>query len=153
MSALKERLQKSMVEAMKSKDAPRLSTLRMVIAAVKKKEIDTNQELQDAEVTKLLSTTLKQLQESLDQARTAQRAETVLSIEAEMIVVKSFLPQELSSAELQAIVDKVVANLKTSGTLPAGAAAMGPVMKAVMTEVGARADGKSVQAAVKAALG
>ena len=142
-----------MVEAMKSKDAPRLSTLRMVIAAVKKKEIDTNQELQDADVTKLLSTTLKQLQESLDQARTAQRAETVRSIEAEMLVVKSFLPQELSPAELQAIVDKVVANLKASGTLPAGAAAMGPVMKAVMGEVGARADGKAVQAAVKAALG
>jgi uncharacterized protein YqeY len=150
--SLKSRLQKSMIDAMKAKDAARLSTLRMMIASVKKKEIDSHQELGDPDVVKLLSTMLKQLHESLDQARTAQRPETVQSLEAEIGFVKEFLPQELSSSELDAIVAKVVGDLKSQGALPTGPSQMGQVMKAVMAVVAGRADGKRVQAAVKAVI-
>lgn len=147
----KQEIQSAMTAAMKAKDAPRLQAIRGAWNAIRKKEIDTRVDLTDADVEKALLTLLKQSQESLDQAKAAGRAETVAEVEAEMNVWKEFLPKALTSEELAATVAKIYESLK--GTLPAGGAGMGILMKAVMAEVGARASGGEIQAQVKKALG
>jgi len=153
MSALKERIQKSINEAMKARAAVRLQTLRTVFNAVRKKEIDERKDLTDAEIEKTLLTSIKQMQETLDQAKTAGRADMIAEAEAEIAIVKEFLPQAMSDAEVEKIVAGVLEQLKSSGTLPAGNAGMGAVMKQAMATIGSRAEGKVIQAAVKKALG
>lgn len=140
-----------MTAAMKAKNPPRLQSIRAAWNAIRKKEIDTRVDLTDAEVEKALLTLLKQSQESLDQAKTANRPETVAEIEAEMNVLKEFLPKALSAEELAAVVAKIYEPLK--GKLPTGGAGMGMLMKAVMAEVGAQASGGDIQAQVKKTLG
>lgn len=143
----KQEVQSAMTAAMKAKNPPRLQAIRAAWNAIRKKEIDTRVDVTDADVEKTLLTLLKQSQESLDQAKAAGRGETVAEIETEMAVWKEFLPQALSPDELAATVAKIYESLK--GTLPAGGAGMGMLMKAVMAEVGARASGAEVQAQVK----
>jgi uncharacterized protein len=147
----KQEIQSAMTAAMKAKDAPRLQAIRGAWNAIRKKEIDTRVDLTDADVEKTLLTLLKQSQESLDQAKAANRPETVAEVEAEMSVWKEFLPKPLSAEELAVVVAKVYEPLQ--GKLPAGGAGMGMLMKAVMAEVGARASGAEIQAQVKKTLG
>lgn len=153
MSQLKERIQKSITDAMKAKDAARLQTLRLVFNAIRKKEIDDRKDLTDGEIEKTMLSMLKQIQETLAQAQTAGRAEAIAESEAEMKVIKEYLPQALSETDLNKIVAQSLEKLKSAGTLPAGGAGMGALMKDVMAVVGSRAEGKAVQTAVKAALG
>jgi uncharacterized protein YqeY len=152
MSLLKEKVQKNVSEAMKAKNVARLSTLRLMFNAIRKKEIDERKDLSDGEIEKAFLTMSKQIQETIDQAKTAGRADSVAEAEAELLVVREFLPQALGAAEVERIVKDIVSDLKKGGTLPAGNAAMGAVMKQVMAAVGSRADGKTIQGAVKKAL-
>ena len=153
MSALKAKIQKSITDAMKARDAVRLQTLRTVFNAIRKKEIDDRKDLNDAEVEKTLLTSIKQMQETLEQAKTANRPEMVAEAEQEIKTVKEFLPEAMSEAEVDQIISGIVEQLKSSGTLPAGNAGMGAVMKQSMALIGSRAEGKTIQAAVKKALG
>ncbi len=153
MSQLKDRIQKSMTEAMKAKDAPRLQTIRLIWNQIRKKEIDDRKDLVDGEIEKTLLTMIKQVQETLAQAQTAGRAESVQESEAEIKLIKEFLPEAMSQAEVQKIISGIVEGLKSSGKLPQGPAAMGAVMKESMAAIGSKAEGKVVQAAVKSALG
>jgi uncharacterized protein YqeY len=152
VSALKARLQKAITDSMKARDSLRTQLLRQAMSHVKKKEIDDNRDLEDAEVEKVLVTFVKQLNESLEQAKTAKRDDLVKGAEYELGVIKEFLPQAMSEGEVEKIVISIVASLKSAGTLPVGGAGMGMVMKQTMAQVGSRADGKIVQAAVKKAL-
>lgn len=151
MSALKAKIQKSVTDAMKAKDSARLTTLRLIWNAVRKKEIDERKDLGDAEVEKAILTMIKQTTESLDQARAASRAEAVAEAEAELKVMKEFLPEAMSEADVTKVVEGVYAQLKP--TLPTGGAAMGMVMKASMAEIGSRAEGRVIQATVKKVMG
>jgi len=153
VSELKAKIQKSTTEAMKARDAARLQTLRLMWNAIRKKEIDDRKDLTDAEVEKSLLTMIKQVQESLEQAKGANRPEAVAECEQEITVMKEFLPQALPEAEVLKIVASVVEKLKSSNSLPAGNAGMGMVMKQAMAEIGARAEGKVIQTAVRQALG
>jgi uncharacterized protein YqeY len=124
------------------------------LAAIQKKEIELKKEpLDNPEVEKVLLTMGKQLGETVDQAKGAGRAEMAAAAEAEIVILKEFLPQQLSHAEVDAEVAAIVAELKSKGALPQGGAAMGAVMKAVMAKLGSKSDGKLIQAAVKKALG
>lgn len=107
----------------------------------------------DPEVEKTLLTMIKQIQESLEQAKSAGRADAIAEAEAELLVIKEFLPEAMSEAEVMKIVTGVVESLKASGTLPAGNAGMGAVMKQSMATIGSRAEGKVIQASVRKALG
>lgn len=148
----KKEIQTAMTAAMKAKDAPRLQSIRAAWNAIRKKEIDTKQEnLSDADVEKTLQTLIKQSNESLDQAKKANRADTVSEVEAEIAVLQEFLPKPLSDEELSSLVDAQFSALKDS--LPEGGAGMGKLMKAVMAEVGARASGQQVQQQVRRVLG
>lgn len=149
---LKDTIKDSMTTAMKAKDAERLQYIRNVWAAIRKKEIDDRKDLTDTEIQKVVMNLSKQLQESLDQARTSGREDLATESEKEIKVLKEFLPEMLSVDALGKIVNENVAALKAAGTLPEGNAAMGQIMKKVMEVVGSRADGKSIQEAVRKAL-
>lgn len=153
MSALKEKIQKSVTEAMKAKNAVRLQTLRLMWNAIRKKEIDDRKDLTDADVEKTLLTMIKQVQESLDQAKTANRPEAVAEAEAEILLMKEFLPEAMPEAEVLKIIASVIETMKASGAPMSGNAAMGAVMKQSMAIIGARAEGKVIQASVRKSLG
>jgi uncharacterized protein YqeY len=153
MSELKAKLQSTQVTAMKAREAQKVQALRNIMSAIKKKEVDERVTLTDADIEKLLLTMTKQVQESLDQAKGAGRAEAVAECEFEMAVIKSFLPEQMSENEVNTIVKKIADDLRASGAMPAGNAGMGALMKAAREKIGSRADGRIIQAAVKAQLG
>lgn len=151
MAELAAKLQKAIIEAMKAREQEKLTSLRSVMSAIKKKEIDDRRELTTADEEKVLQTLIKQVVEAMDQARGAGRDDLVQPAEREIALWKSYLPQALTEAELSTIVARIHGSLKVS--LPAGPAGMGALMKAVMAEVGSRADGKLIQSEVRKALG
>jgi uncharacterized protein YqeY len=153
MSELKAKLQSSQVAAMKAREAQKVQALRNIMSAIKKREVDERISLTDADIEKLLLTMSKQIQETLDQAKGAGRAEAVAEAEFEMAIVKSYLPEQMTEADVNALVKKLADELKASGTMPAGNAAMGALMKAAREKIGSKADGRLIQAAVKSQLG
>jgi uncharacterized protein len=151
--SLKAQIQASVVESMKARDSAKTQVLRNITSAIKKKEVDERKELTDAEVLKLIMNLEKQVRETLEQAKSLGRTESIEECEYEIATFKTFLPQAMSEADLLAETKKIHEELKAAGTLPAGPAAMGALMKATMARIGARAEGKAVQAAVKSVLG
>lgn len=150
--SVKDQIKTAMTNAMKAKEAERLQAIRNVWNAIRKKEIDDRKDLTDTEVQKVVMNLTKQLQETIDQATTTGHADLAAESVRELAVLKEFLPEMMSAEELSGIVTKLVDELKAAGTLPAGNAAMGQVMKKTMELVGSRAEGKSVQEAVRKAL-
>jgi len=150
--SLKDKIKESMTSAMKNKEAERLLVIRNIWNAIRKREIDDRKDLSDAEIEKVLMTLSKQLQESLDQAKANARDDIAADAEKEIKVIKEFLPEMLSPEELSAVVAKVLAELKAGGALPAGNAGMGMLMKKTIEQVGSKADGRSVQEAVRKVL-
>ena len=136
-----------MKEAMKSRDALRLSTIRMVISAVKNRDIELRRELNDAEITETIATLCKQRRESIKLFKEAGRQELVDKEEAELALMISFLPQQLTREELVSLVEKAI-----SETGAASGKDMGKVMKALLPSVSGRADGKLVSEIVKEKL-
>jgi uncharacterized protein YqeY len=150
--SLKDKIKESMTAAMKSKDAEKLQVIRNIWNVIRKKEIDDRKDLTDTDVEKCIMTMSKQLQESLDQAKNSGREDIVTEVQKELTILKEYMPEMLKPEELEAIVSALATELKSSGTLPEGNAGMGMLMKKTMEKVGATADGKSVQAAVRKAL-
>jgi uncharacterized protein YqeY len=145
---LKERLNQDMKEALKAHDSARLSAIRMIISAVRNKEIDARKDMDDEGVLSVLSTSAKQRRESIEQYEKAGRQDLVDKEKAELEVIMSYMPQQMGRKEIEALVRDAVAE---SGA--AGPADMGKVMKVLMPKVKGRADGKLVNEVVKAALG
>jgi uncharacterized protein len=151
-STIRTKINTDLVTAMKAKDAATVQALRNMTSAFKKKEIDDNKDLEDADVEKIMRTLEKQLIEALEQAKTANRPDSLAEVEAEIKVLKKYLPAAMSSQELDAAVTKVYEKLKSEGKLAQGGAAMGMMMKEVMALTGGKADGRLVQEAVKKKL-
>ena len=146
---LQERIQQDLSNAMRSKDESRLSLLRMMKTAVKNREIDKRQPLDDAEVQQVLSMLIKQRRDAADQFRKGGREDMAAKEEADIPVLESYLPAGAGEAEIDAAVDAAVA--ETGAT---SAKQMGAVMKAVMAKLGGkRVDGKIVSDKVRARLG
>ena len=137
-----------MRDAMRARDQRRTSTLRMAMAAAHNREIEVGRPLTDDEVTEVLSRQVKQRRESVEQFRSGGREEMAANEEAEAEILAEFLPEQLSAAELEALVAQAVA--ETGATSPSD---MGRVMGAVMPHVKGRADGKAVSEAVRRRLG
>lgn len=153
-AGLVERIQRDMVAAMKERAAERLSTLRMVKAALKNKEIDQRSPLTDAQALQVLSTLIKQRKESIEQFTRGNRPELAAKEAAEIVVIEEYMPQSAGPAELQDLVRSVLAEMRAAGAAP-GAKDMGSVMKAVQARIqtaGIRADGRMVSELVKAEL-
>ena len=143
-----EQVQKDMVEAMKAKDELRLSTLRMVKAALKNKEIDKRAALTDQEAMGILSTLIKQRKDSIEQFTKGGRQELADKEAAEIKIIEGYLPKAVGEEEITATVRAVIAEMG-SPTIKD----MGTVMKNVMAKfAGARVDGKVVSDTVKKEL-
>jgi uncharacterized protein YqeY len=147
--SLKQRIIDDMVDAMRAKDAPRLSTLRMVKAAMMNRQIEKGGELTDEELSKMLQSLLKQRRDSVEQYEKGGRAELAAKERAEIDVIEAYLPQAATREEIEQAVVAAIAETGAS-TLKE----MGAVMKAAQARLAGRAaDGRVVSEIVKAKLG
>lgn len=150
--SLKDRITDDMKAAMRAKDAPRLLTIRGLLAACKQREVDERIVLDDAAVIAIVDKLVKQRKESIAQFTAGQRPDLVDKESAELAVLEGYLPQRLGADAIAADVASVVAELSAGFGRAAGPADMGKVMAAVKTRLAGRADMALVSAAVKQAL-
>jgi len=134
-SAIKERLQEDVKTALKSGNKPRLGVLRMVMAAIKQREVDTRETLDDAAVLAVLEKMVKQRQDSITQFERGGRGDLVTQESAEIDVIREFLPAPLDAAAVSTLIDAAIA--ATGATTPAD---MGRVMAEVKKAAAGRAD-------------
>lgn len=149
--SLSEQIQKDLVDAMKSRDELRLSTLRMVKSALKNREIDKMAPLDDKEALQVLSTLIKQRKESVEQFSKGGRQELADKETAEIALIEAYMPKAAGEEQIVAGVKAVIAEMGSPTVKEIGA-----VMKNVMarfTGAGIRVDGKQVSEAVKRELG
>lgn len=147
MSALKDQITDQMKDAMRAKDKARLGTIRLMLAEIKRIEVDERIELDDARVLVVLDKMLKQRKDSVTQYEAAERFELAEKEQQEMEVIKTFLPQPLSDVEIEQIIDAALA-----ATDATGMAAMGAVMAQIKPQLQGRADMSAVSQKVKAKL-
>lgn len=133
--------------AMKASESLRVSTLRLVKAALKNKEIDKKAPLSDDEALSVLSTLAKQRRESIEQFTKAGRPDLADKEQKELEILQAYMPKQLSTAELDAAIAEAI---RESGAQ--GPSDMGKAMKAVMAKVKGQADGKAVGERVKELL-
>jgi uncharacterized protein len=145
--SLKDQITEDMKAAMRAKDSERLGTIRLLLAALKQKEVDERVTLDDASVIAILDKLIKQRKDSIEAFAKAGRDDLVAKESAEMAVLQAYLPARLSVDEIAAEVRAIVAELGASGP-----GDMGKVMGAVKTRLTGKADMGQVSAAVKAVL-
>lgn len=145
---LRDQIATDMRDAMKARDPTRVSTLRMLMTAVKNAEVERGHDLADEEVVELASREAKRRKESMAAFEKGGRADLVEKEQAELAVLQGYLPEQLSGEELDRLVDEAIA-----ATGAASPRDMGMVMKEVMPRVAGRADGAEVSARVRARLG
>jgi uncharacterized protein YqeY len=146
--SLKERIVSDMTAAMKSRDAARTSTLRMVKAAVMNREIEKGGELTDEEMTKALQSLVKQRRDSIEQYEKGGRPELAEKERAEIEVIETYLPQAASREEIERSVAQAIEETGATSIRD-----MGKVMKAAQARLAGRsADGRVVSEIVKARL-
>ena len=148
---ISDQIQKDMVEAMRSRDELRLSTLRMVKSAIKNKEVDKRAPLDDKEAQQVLGTLIKQRRDSIEQFQKGGRQELADKEAAEIKLIEAYLPKAMGEEEITAAVKATIAEMG-SPTMKD----MGTVMKNAMSKLqatGARVEGKTVSEIVKKQLG
>jgi uncharacterized protein YqeY len=149
MTLLRDKVNADMTAAMKAKDAPRLSALRMLKAAIMNKGVEKGHDLDDAEVQQVVSSLVKQRRDSIEQFAKAGRTDLVDKETGEIAVLEHYLPPAASAADIEAAVTEAIA-----ATGAASPKDMGKVMKAVMPMLaGKNADGKVVNEIVRRKLG
>ena len=146
-ASLRERINEDMKAAMRAKDAPRLSAIRLLQAAIKQKEVDERITVDDAGVLGIVEKLIKQRKDSIEQFGKAGRTDLVDKEKAELDLLSMYLPQQMSEAELVAAVEAAVAEAGASG--PQG---IGKVMALLKPRVAGRADMGQVSALVKKRL-
>ena len=146
--SLKEQIKNDIKEAMRAKDTARRDTLRNLNAAIKQIEVDERRELSDTDVEAILMKYAKQREDAKAQFADAGRNDLVAKEEAELAIVKNYLPEPLSEAELEAIIKEIIAETGTESMKD-----MGKVMGAAKAKVGSRADGGMISKIVKGLLG
>lgn len=147
--SLKQRITDDMTAAMKAQDAARLSTLRLVKAALMNRQIERGAEPTDEEVAKLLQSLVKQRRDSVEQYEKGNRPELAAKERAEIVVIEEYLPQAATREEIERAVEEAVA--ETGATT---VKEMGAVMKSAQGKLAGRnADGRTVSEIVKEKLG
>ena len=144
---IKEQLNESVKDAMKSGDEVRKRTLRMVLAAIKQAEVDKRAEIDEMAVIALLQKEVKSRRESIDEAKKAERTDLIEANEAEIKVLEVFLPKAMPEEELKAIVQAAITETGASTM-----ADMGKVMKIVMGKVAGRAPNDKISSTVRELL-
>ncbi len=144
---LKDRITEDMKAAMRAKDAPRLSAIRLLLAAIKQKEVDERVQLGDAEVLGIVEKLIKQRRDSIEQYRAAGRQDLADAEAFEQKLLEGYLPAQLSEAEIATEIEAAVGQ-----TGAAGARDMGKVMGLLKGRLAGRADMSRVSTLVKARL-
>jgi len=145
---LKSRITEDMKAAMRSKEGARLSTVRLLLAALKQKEVDERVTLTDADVLSIIEKMLKQRRESIAQFEKAGRNDLADTEKAEIVVLQAYMPQQMSEAE---VADAIAAAIKETGA--AGPKDMGKVMGLLKSKLAGRTDMGKLSGLVKAKLG
>jgi uncharacterized protein YqeY len=146
--ALKERITEDMKNAMRAGDKERLGTIRLILAAIKQREVDERITLDDPQVLSVLDKMLKQRRESITQFESGGRADLVAKETAEIGVLQGYLPAPMSPVELDALISEAI-----TATGAASIKDMGKVMAAVKPKAQGRADMGAVSARIKQKLG
>ena len=146
--SLKQQVMDQVKQAMKAGEKDRLKVLRMLTAAIKQREVDERVELDDDQVLAVIEKMVKQRRESIEQYTAGGRAELADVEQQEIDVLADFLPEPLSEAEVDALIDRAIADTGASGM-----ADMGKVMGQLKGPMQGRADMKQVSAKVRARLG
>ena len=150
--ALKDQISNDMKAAMRAKDTQRLGTIRLLLAAIKQKEVDERVTLDDAGVVAVVDKMLKQRKDSIAAFEQAGRTDLADTEKAEATVLQAYLPARLSAEEVQAAVQALVAQISAELGRAPTAADMGKLMGAAKAALAGKADMGQVSAAVKAAL-
>jgi uncharacterized protein YqeY len=146
--SLRIQITEDMKAAMRAKDSARLNAIRLLLAAMKQREVDERIELSDGQVIEVIEKMLKQRRDSISQYEAANRQDLVDAEKFEVSVLQTYLPQPLSDDEVTALLDKAIAE-----TGAAGVKDMGKVMALVKPQIIGRADVGKVSGLIKARLG
>ena len=146
--SLKDRIQDDMKTAMRAKDKQRLGAIRLILAAIKQREVDERIELQDAQVLGVLEKMIKQRRESLTQYQSAGREDLAAQESFEIDLIQSYLPTPLSEADIDTLVANAIAVTEAQSIRD-----MAKVMALIKDQAQGRADMAQISARVKARLG
>ena len=142
-----EKLKQDMIEAMKAKDKDRLTTIRMIKGDLDKEHIDKKREINDDLLIEVVNRGIKQRKDSISEFEKGGRSDLIEKTQAEIDILQSYLPEQLSMEEVEAIIDEAFKVVK-----PEGARDMGKVMKEVTPKLKGRADMKQVSEIIKSKL-
>lgn len=147
---LKDRITDDMKDAMRAKAAARLSAIRLLLAAIKQREVDERKALTDADVVAVIDRMVKQRKDSITQFDAGNRPDLANAERAEVTILEAYLPQRMSDAEIDTAIEAAIASARSAGA--SGPALMGKVMAALKPQLAGRADMAQVSAKVKARL-
>jgi uncharacterized protein YqeY len=148
--ALKDRITDDMKDAMRARASARLSTIRLLLAAIKQREVDERKTLTDADVVAIVDRMIKQRKDSIAQFDAGHRPDLADAERAELGILETYLPQRMSDTEIDAAVDAALSAARAGGA--AGPALRGKAMAALKPQLAGRADMAQVSAKVKARL-
>jgi uncharacterized protein YqeY len=147
---IKDRITNDMKDAMRARASARLSTLRLLLAAIKQREIDERKTLSDTDVVGVVDKMVRQRRESIAQFDAGHRPDLANAEREEIAILETYLPQAMTDAEIDAAIDEALRAARTAGG--AGPALMGKVMGALKGKLAGRADMAQVSAKVKSRL-
>ena len=150
--SLKDQITEDMKTAMRAKDSERLGTIRLLLSAIKQKEVDERVMVDDTMVVVIVDKLIKQRKDSIEAFQKAERKDLADKEASEMLVLQGYLPARMSADEVNAAVRAIVAALGEAAGTKMGAGDMGKVMGSVKAQLAGKADMGQVSAAVKAAL-
>ena len=145
--SLKSRITEDMKTAMRARDSARLSTIRMLLAAIKQREVDERIELTDADVLSIIDKMIKQRRDSITQFEAGKREDLAAAERAEVALLGTYLPTQVSESEIDAAIAEAI-----TATGAAGPAGIGKVMAVVKPKLSGRADMAVVASRIKARL-
>jgi len=145
--SLKEQIKNDIKEAMRAKETVKRDTLRNIQTAIKQIEVDERRDVSDADVEAIMMKYIKQREDAKTQFADARREDLVEKEEAEIAIVKSYLPEPMDDEELETVLKEVIASVGASSMKD-----MGKVMGAAKAEIGSRADGGRINMIVKKLL-
>jgi uncharacterized protein len=147
---LKDRITADMKDAMRAKATARLSTIRLLLAAIKQREVDERKALSDADVVAVIDRMVKQRKDSIQQFEAGNRQDLADVERAELALLETYLPQRMSDSEIDAAIDRALTAARAAGAT--GPALLGKVMASLKPQLAGRADMSVVSAKVKARL-
>ena len=148
---LKARITEDMKVAMRAKDTARLSTIRLLLAAIKQREVDERKDMTDADVAVIIDKMVKQRRDSITQFEAGRRQDLADLEKAEVTILQTYMPQQMTESEIDTAITDAIAAAIAKG-VAAGPAGMGKVMAELKPKLAGRADMTAVSAKVKAKL-